>query len=288
MKLTLHNSILLSCFLLLFSYTANIAKATVKNNRDVKKLQAGPLPANDKMTLYYTIVGTEVLSLDALVKYKKLKRQFPDLTTVNSDDCGNLKPGLTLFVSEISDTENAAGKTLKQAKTKVKDAYFRRCDIKPDSLALFNVPYLHESLLLLDDTTNWSNEDLGSKIYPIPQGALLEEKRFDIDSDEPVSSQSSLYFINKSTNTHKKLLEYCWQFQYFPSDNNIVFQCVTGTAAETHLIHTVYVFNSEGDAIFSEEYCRMPSLKNNKLICQREDINANLELRMYPKAFDIK
>ncbi len=241
--------------------------------------------------VYLSVVATEIESIDAIKQYPALSKQFKDLKVISSSDCRNLKPDLILYVSKISSDKQVTKKALKLAKTLIPDAYFKKCNVKENSLLSSHYALIHYSIFNLpDDTINWSFDDMKSQLLPFNKSiSFLIEKRLNIGKSvdangEAEGRQSAIYLINKKSANKHLITEQCWDF--LATDQNkqlIAFQCMTGIAAN-HYIHTVYIYNTKTNSIvFNKPYCQQAKFINSTLVtCSEESVDEMGELKLLP------
>jgi hypothetical protein len=156
--------------------------------------------------LYLSIVGTELQRFEVISKYRQLNKQFESLSVVSSDDCTNLKPGLVLFVSAMSDDKARVKQALSHAKNHVADSYLRECVVKNNSLLSYNIPYIHSTLIRLpEETINWSFDDIKSEIVVLDNEHFFQiEKKYNGDIDSATEGrQSALYYLDPGSKKNR-------------------------------------------------------------------------------------
>ncbi|RDH85991.1 MAG: hypothetical protein DIZ80_00525 [endosymbiont of Galathealinum brachiosum] len=244
-------------------------------------------PDNRDDLVYLSIIATETEEIRAINKHTALSKQFKNLKVISSNDCTNLKPGLVLYVSQLSNDNSAAKKALKETKTRVPDAYLRKCDIKENSLLSKHYSFIHSSIFNLpDDVINWSFDDMKSELVSLnDNSSFLIEKQFNGDINNEVEGrQSVIYFINKNSTNKQLILKQCWDFKATDQNKQLItFQCMTGMAAN-HYIHTVYVYNiNKNNILYKKEYCQQANFKDDsQLSCLEESVDEMGELKRVP------
>ena len=73
-------------------------------------------PEKQSEFVYLSIVSTQTQTLEFIEKYNELVNQFSDLRIINSSDCSNLKQGLVLIASAVSDNKAEIDKALNMSK----------------------------------------------------------------------------------------------------------------------------------------------------------------------------
>ena len=253
----------------------------------------GTVPNDKGNSLYLSIVSTETQSLSIITRYRQLINKFENLGIISSSDCINLKPGLVLLVSHTNSSKSKIEAAISKAKTHVPDSYSRECKVKPDSFLAYNLPYIHSSIFSLpEDTISWTFEDAESELLPLDSDySFLIEKIYNGKIDNEVEGrQASLFLVDDRGVKQHEILKQCWDFDKAARQNQqITFQCMTGSAAN-QVIHSIYVFSlSQNSIIFEEPYCQQPMLETEStLSCYEESVDEYGELKLSRKIYALE
>lgn len=94
-------------------------------------------------------------------------------------------------VAEIATSDKAGQDALARVRTTVKDAYVKRCDVKPGSLLALRITAIDRSIAdVPEDAVNWQDEDRISSTQPLPDGRVLVIARYYVNvSDDPLEGR---------------------------------------------------------------------------------------------------
>ncbi len=238
------------------------------------------------------IISTKTTASSILSEKKKYSHVIPETQIIFSDECSNLKSGLFFLVSDmITQPEKEKGK-LKIAKSKIKDAYARKCQIKNKGMLDLGLPVIHPSIEKVPDSAvNWDDSDRVSELKHVAGlGYFLVERHY--MSNDPGMTEGrlqSIYYFKIDSKQKLLLQRHCWDFNNVKNENNyFVFHCATEMAAD-HFMHSSFVYDAKIlKLIHVSEYCRNPELiKPNSMRCKAESVNANAELILKDKVVSL-
>ncbi len=251
---------------------------------------SAPVEANIN-SKYLVIMGTEKQEISVVNKYQELNKKVAGIRLVSTNDCDNLKPNLVLFVSDITENQDLAQKSLEKARDVVPDSYLRECKLKTPSRFQLNLPMIHKSILSLDEEElyNWSYSDAESVLFTLNKPELLfVEKTFDQDLNDIGDGRKSTVLFIKGTE-NKLVVDQCWDFKLTDQQEEmLVFQCMTSMAADNY-IFTTYVFNKkQNKVVFAQEYCQNGKLDAGAtLACDEQKIDEFGSVTLVEKRFSL-
>ena len=203
---------------------------------------------------------------------------------VQTRDCGD-KRNLFAWVAEATSSAAAAQSGLSRLREKVKDAYVKRCDVKPRTLLAFRVSAVDASIAnVAQDAVNWQDEDRISSIHPLADGRAIAVIRHDVDEDGPFQGRSARVVVVDTAGKRLTLEEDC----NFPGrvafqQGKIAFDCAREVAAD-HLLHSVVVFNATGEKLAEIKRCRNPRWSRDRtLVCDAETVDVDGQMKLLPK-----
>jgi hypothetical protein len=223
-------------------------------------------------------------------KGKSLSRLFSQGLIVRAADCGEKRDVLAYVVERPRSIETATA-ALARAREIVKDAYLKRCEVKPHSLLAFGISAVDPSIAELPDkTSNWEFQDALSALEPLPDGrAILILRHFVNEPDDPLQGRRERVLIADSEGRLSGLEDNCIRPGAVVVDGDrIAFDCVREQAAD-HFFHDSVVFDGAGKKILQVEHCRKPRwLGRDQIACDAESVGNEGRLTLQKKTTMIK
>ncbi|MEQ6341811.1 MAG: hypothetical protein M3A44_09210 [Gammaproteobacteria bacterium] len=203
---------------------------------------------------------------------------------VQTNDCGD-KRNIFAWVAEAASSAEAAQSGLSRLREKIKDAYVKRCDVKPRTLLAFRVSAVDASISdVPQGAVNWQDEDRISSIQPLSDGRAIVIVRHYVDEDDPFEGRRARVVVVDTAGKRLTLEEDCG----FPGpvalqQGKIAFDCVREIAADLSL-HSVVVFRTTGEKLAEIKHCRKPRWSRERTIaCDAETVGPDGRLKLLQK-----
>ena len=236
----------------------------------------------------WLVVGASDASPFAIAKKaKSLSVAFPSGMVVQSSDCGQL-PVVFAWVSESASAAEAAQSALAKMRETVKDAYIKKCEVKPRSLLAYGITAVDASIAdIPTDAVNWDPTDAISSVLPMPDGRALAIVRY-FDKKQPhdpiEGRRERVVLLLPPKGEQLTLEENCPSVGAVSMrQGKLVFQCAREQAGN-HLLHEVLAFSVAGKMLAQVPRCRLPRWTGrSELACSEEEVGADGGLRLRTK-----
>ena len=239
----------------------------------------------------WLVIGASDRSAEKISQRTKLITvRFPGSLVVQTSDWGEKKK-LFAWVAEVAVTAEAAQAALSRTREVVKDAYVKRCDVKPSTLLAFRVTAVDPSIAdVPEDAVNWQDADRISSVHPLPDGrTIIIARYFAGVTDDPLEGRRERVILAESSERRVVLENNC------PSPGPVVmqhgrcaFHCVREQAGG-HLLHNVLVFDSEGKKHMEIQRCRNPRWHNDSVVvCEEETVGPDGQLKLRAKQVKVE
>ena len=108
----------------------------------------------------WLVIGASAPSAEGIAhKAQALGLRTPNSLVVQTADCGD-KKNLYAWVADIAPSVESAQSGLSRLRETVKDAYVKRCDVKPRTLLALRFTAIDPSIADVPETAvNWQDED---------------------------------------------------------------------------------------------------------------------------------
>lgn len=246
------------------------------------------MPANaEKLWL---VVGASDLSATEIVKKAKpLLVRNPNSLFVQTNDCGDQK-NVFAWVIEVATSADVAQSALARTRAVLKDAYVKRCNVKPGSLLALRVTAIDKSIVdVPDDVVNWQEEDRVSSAQPLSDGRTIVVVRYYVNvPEDPLEGRRERVVVTDSGGKRTTLEENCISPGRAAADRGrIAFHCVTEQAGDS-LLHSVFVYKGTGEKLTEIQHCRNPKWSDENTIgCQAETVGSDGKLKLSEKLMDL-
>jgi hypothetical protein len=222
-------------------------------------------------------------------KAKTLGVRAPHGLVVQTTDCSE-KTNMFTWVHEVALSGEAAQAALSRARERVKDAYVKRCDAKPNSLLSLRMTAVDTSIAdVPKDAVNWEDADRVTMARPLPDGRTLVIARYYVKvAEDPLEGRRERVILAESANKRIVLEENCFNpGSLATSKGHIAFDCAKEQAGD-HLLHSVVVFDETGKKLKEIERCRRPRWTSDVvLVCEEESVDADGRLKLAPRSLSI-
>jgi hypothetical protein len=234
----------------------------------------------------WLVIGASDPSAAAIAqKARRLAAGATEGLVADIRDCGENRNVFAWVVSE-----NDAKQALQRARETSKDAYVRRCDVKPRSLLALRVSAVHPSIAdVPSSAVNWDESDRVSSVRPLPDGRTLVVNRHFVPApDDPLEGRRERVLLADGAGNLHVLEENCLDSSGSSSKSGLLaLECVRGPAAD-HLLHSVIVFEPSGRKLVEVPRCRTPAWPGSAtLACQEEAVRADGQLILRRKLIDL-
>lgn len=220
---------------------------------------------------------------------KDLATKGLDGLIFQTNDCGEKRNVFGVAI-EISESASAAKVALQRARGAVKNAYIKRCAVVSRSLLAHRFPAIDSSIAKVpSDTVNWDDSDRVSNVVRLADGRdIIADRLFVEDPEDPLEGRRVRLFLATSSGKGKLLSHDCtWPDHFQEHGGLLAFQCA-GEEAGDELLHTVLVFDANGDLVAKAERCRNPILSDSDaLTCKEESVDASGRLKLRSKRVDL-
>jgi hypothetical protein len=206
-----------------------------------------------------------------------------------TSDCGDKKNVFGWAVGTSRSAENAQ-EQLAELRATVKDAYVKRCDVRPQTLLSLRFPVVDPSIAdIPDSAVNWEDEDRISTALPLPGGRTLVVARYFANIvNDPLEGRRERVVLVEGSDRMKVLEEDC------PSAGGVVvqgqslaFACAREQAGE-QLLHSVLIFGVDGKKVAEVPRCRKPHwVGPQRVSCGAESVGADGRLQVRAKLVDL-
>lgn len=204
---------------------------------------------------------------------------------VQTSDCGD-KRNIFAWVAEVASSAEAAQSGLSRLREKVKDAYVKRCDVKPRTLLAFRVSAVDASISdVPQGAVNWQDEDRTSSIRPLADGrAIVIVRHYVNEKEDPLEGRRERVVVVNTAGKRLTLEENCISPGAIAvQQGRIAFDCVREQAGD-HFLHNVVAFGAAGERLTEIEHCRKPRWSRDRtIVCDAETVEPDGRLKLLPK-----
>lgn len=238
----------------------------------------------------WLVVGASDASAAQIAeKSKTLFQRYPNGLIVQTHDCGD-KKNVFAWVAEVATSAINAQDTLAQIRPSLKDAYLKRCDVKPNSLVTFRMPAIDKSIAdVPSDTVNWDDADRVSSVQPFADGRALAIVRYYTNvPDDPLEGRRERVVLIDPPTKRITLEDNCPSpGRAVTTNGRIAFECAREQAGD-HLLHSVLAFNANGEKLAEIPHCRNPKWSNERVVtCDAETVGADGQLKLNKTSTDL-
>ena len=235
----------------------------------------------------WLVVGASDVSATRIAeKSKPLFQRYPNGKIVQTHDCGD-KNNVFAWVAEVTTSASSAKNALAQIRPSVRDAYIKRCDVKPKSLLAFHMPAIHKSIADVPrEAVNWDDADRVSSVQPLPDGRALAVVRYFANvQNDPLEGRRERVVLIESPAKPITLEENCLNpGRAVMANDRIAFECAREQAGD-HLLHSVLAFKTNGEKLTEISHCRNPKWEAARsLTCERETVGPDGKLKLAKQA----
>lgn len=239
----------------------------------------------------WLVVGASSLSAaEIALKSRLLAIHAPDSLVVQTGDCGDRR-NIYAWVAEAAASPEAAQTALTRLRSHAKDAYIKRCDVKPATLLALRITAVDSSIANVPESAvNWAEKDRVSSVHPLPDGrSIIIARYFSPVMDDPLEGRRERVILAESRGKRMVLEENCPDPGRMATlHGRIAFHCVREEAAG-HLIHNVSVFDKTGEKLAEIEKCRHPEWSGEFVIkCEEESVGPDGQLGLRLKHVGVK
>ncbi|HKO06682.1 MAG TPA: hypothetical protein VJ487_03130 [Alphaproteobacteria bacterium] len=221
---------------------------------------------------------------------RKLAPVAPHGLAIETGDCGEQRH-LLAFAAEISSSSQDARAALDRIKATIKDAYIKKCDVKPGSLLSLRISAVDPSIAAVPrNAVNWSDSDRISAVLPLSQDASLVIVRHFVEApDDPLEGRRERILLARSSGERVVLSDNCYNLgDPSTADGLIAFDCAREEAGD-QLLHSVEVVTEGGQHLKEIEHCRKPKwIDKMELACQMEAVRSDGTLVLTPHRVHIE
>jgi len=239
--------------------------------------------------LWLVIGASDLTAAGIAHKAQLLALRIPHGFIVQTTDCGD-KNNLFAWVAEATASAEAAQAALSRIRETVKDAYVKRCDVKPGTMLALRITAIDSSIADVPDATvNWQDEDRISSVRPLPDGRTLVIARYFANvTDDPLEGRRERVLLVESPDRHLVLEENCINpGSIVTHQRRIAFHCVREQAGD-HLLHNVVVFDAAGKKLTEVQRCRDPRWSGERaIVCKAESVRPNGQLELHAKHIEL-
>ncbi len=246
------------------------------------------LPA--KAERLWLVVGASDSSPAGIAqKGKALAALSPNGFVVQTSDCGD-KRNLFAWVAEAASSVEAGQSGLSRLREKIKDAYVKRCDVKPRTLLAFRVSAVDASISdVPQDAVNWQDEDRVSSIRHLSNGRAIAIVRYFVnEKEDPLEGRRERVVVVDTAGKRVTLEENCISpGAVAVKQGRIAFDCAHEQAGD-HLLHNVVAFGVTGVRLAEIKHCRKPRWAGERtIVCDAETVGPDGRLKLYPKRIQL-
>lgn len=238
----------------------------------------------------WLVVGaSDVSAAEIAAKSKPLFQRYPNGLIVQTQDCGD-KKNVFAWVAEVATSAVSAQNILAQIRPSLKDAYIKRCDVKPNSLIAFRMPAIDKSIAdVPNDVVNWDDADRVSSVQPLADGrALIVVRYYANVPDDPLEGRRERVVLIDPPTKRITLEDNCPSpGRAVAANGRIAFECAREQAGD-HLLHSVLAFNANGEKLAEIPRCRNPKWSNERVVaCDAETVGADGQLKLNKTSTDL-
>lgn len=208
---------------------------------------------------------------------------------VQTSDCGD-KKNVFAWAAEAASSAEAAQSGLSRLREKIKDAYVKRCDVKPRTLLAFRVSAVDASISdVPQDAVNWQDEDRVSSIRYLADGrAIAIVRHFVNEKEDPLEGRRERVVVIDTTGKRLTLEENCISpGTVAVQQGRIAFDCAREQAGD-HLLHNVVAFGVTGVRLVEIKHCRKPRWTGERtFVCDAETVGPDGRLKLQPKRIQL-
>lgn len=232
-------------------------------------------------SLWLVVGASDLSATEIATKAKPLFVANPNSLIIQTNDCGDKK---NVFAwAEIATSAKAAQDALIRVRVSSKDAYVKRCEVKPNSLLALRIGVIDKSIVgVPSDAVNWQDEDRVSSTQPLADGRVLAVVRYYVNEpDDPLEGRRERVILANSSDKRITLDDNCVSLGHAVIDHgHIAFHCAREQAGDS-LLHNVLVFKATGEKLTEIQHCRNPKWSNERTIsCDAETVGADGKLQL--------
>lgn len=209
--------------------------------------------------------------------------------SIQTRDCGD-KKNVFGWATEPSPCAEHAQEQLATVRATVKDAYVKRCDVRPQTLLALRFPVLDPSIANVPESAvNWGDEDRISSALPLPDGRTLVVVRYFANiPNDPLEGRRERVILAESPDRRKVLEDDCpGAGAAVVRGRSLALQCAREQAGD-QLLHSVLIFDSERRKLAEVPHCRKPRWIGDWLVtCEEESVGPDGQLQLRTKRVEV-
>jgi hypothetical protein len=244
-------------------------------------------PSSDIGRLWLIVGASESKPAQIAAKASALSGSHSDGLVFNTRDCGD-KAAVFGWAAEITTSSTAAEAALARVQTTIKDAYIKRCDVKPRTLLAFKLNAVDPSIANVPaNAVNWDDDDRVSSVIPLADGWTLVVGRYFVpDPKDPLEGRRERLVLVDAAGKQIPLVDECLMAGGASlRKQRFAVHCVIEQAAD-QLLHNVLVFDIAGKQITEIQRCRNPRWTGDlEISCLAESFEGAGELKLRTKRF---
>jgi hypothetical protein len=205
-------------------------------------------------------------------------------------DCGD-RANVFGFAAEIATTAEAAHEALARVRTTLKEAYVKRCQVRPRTLLALRVPAVDLSIAdVPENAVNWSDDDRVSAVLPVSkQSVLLIVRHFAISPDDPREGRRERIVWIGASNQPVTLADDCMSPGGATERRGRLALHCGGELAADELLHSVLVFDATGKRIAEIKRCRSPRwVADDAISCSEESVGPDGGLKLRARRVSVE
>jgi hypothetical protein len=246
----------------------------------------GPVARTSANVPIWLIVGASDATPGGIVrKVKPLASAYAGGVIFQTRDCGD-KSNLYGWAVELASSPDAAQAALVRLRSVIKDAYVKRCEVRPRSLLALNVPAVDPSIADVPvDAINWRDEDRVTSLVPLSDKYVLVVVRYFVNdpNDSLEGRRERVVLVGAPDETIVLMPDCADAGGASMRDTRIAFHCASMQAAD-NLVHSAFVFDTSGKRVSEVSYCRDPRWISDQVIqCAQESFAADGRLKLRAK-----
>jgi hypothetical protein len=193
---------------------------------------------------------------------------------VQTRDCGD-KEKLFAWAASIEPTSESARAKLSKVRETAPDAYLKSCEVRPGSLLSYRITAVDPSIAEVPGSAvNWEEKARITTIKALSAGrALVIVRYFEQGANDPLEGRRERVMLADPSRKLKQLERNCISAGKIQErDGYVALQCAREQAAND-LLHSVVVFDGEGNRVKEVKRCRNPEFRGAKVLqCDAESI----------------
>jgi hypothetical protein len=247
--------------------------------------EAGTSPVANTQQVWLVVAASDPSPAGIARKAKVLSQGRTGSVVFATRDCGE-KRNVFGWAVEIAGSSEAAQAALSRVRPAFKDAYLKRCVVRPGSLLALGLPAVDPSVAdVPEDAVNWTDEDRISSTTRLADGRVLVLMRYFVNdpNDEIEGKREKVLLVTPDDKT-LTLIDPCLNASSASvRAQRLALTCAREQAAEYEL-HSTFVFGADGKQILEVPHCTKPKWVGDQVLsCSDQSVNADGELKLRSK-----